>query len=78
MAMAAVEEIKKQALALGVKERAQLAESLLSSLPPVAEEWSEAEELAEAERRDREIESGQVQALHDGEFWQRVEARRRK
>ncbi|MSU58936.1 MAG: hypothetical protein EXS35_12350 [Pedosphaera sp.] len=35
--MTAVEEIKKQALALGVKERVQLAESLLSSLPPVAE-----------------------------------------
>lgn len=78
MAMAAVEEIKKQALALGVKERVQLAESLLSSLPSVGEEWSEAEELAEAERRDREIEADQVQALHDGEFWQRVEARRRK
>jgi putative addiction module component (TIGR02574 family) len=78
MAVAAVEEIKKQALALGVKERAQLAESLLSSLPPVGDEWSETEELAEAQRREQEIESSQVQALHDGEFWQRVEARRRK
>jgi putative addiction module component (TIGR02574 family) len=76
--MTAVEEIKKQALALGVNDRVLLAETLLSSLPPVAEEWSEAEELAEAERRDAEIESGQVQALHDGEFWQRVEARRQK
>jgi putative addiction module component (TIGR02574 family) len=78
MPMTAVEEIKKQALALGVKERVQLVESLLTSLPPVPEEWSEAEELAEAERREREIESGQVQALHDGEFWERIEARRRK
>jgi Putative addiction module component len=78
MAMAAVEEIKKQALALGEKERVHLAESLLNSLPPVSHEWSEAEELAEADRRDREIESGQVQALHDGEFWERSEARRRK
>jgi hypothetical protein len=76
--MTAVEEIKKQALALGVKERVQLAESLLSSLPPVTEEWTEAEELAEAERREREIATGQAQALHDGEFWQHVEARRRK
>jgi putative addiction module component (TIGR02574 family) len=76
--MTAVDEIKKQALALGVKERVSLAESLLGSLPPVAEEWSEADELAEAERREREIETGQVQALHDGEFWQRVEAPRRK
>lgn len=76
--MAVVEEIKKQALALDVKERVQLVESLLASLPPMFEEWSETEELAEAERREREIESGQVQALHEGEFWQRVEAHRRK
>ena len=76
--MTAVEEIKIRALALEANERALLAESLLSSLPPWSEEWSEAEELAEAERREREIESGQVQALHDGEFWQRVESRRRK
>ena len=78
MAMTAVDEIKKQALALGVKERVSLVESLLGSLPPVAEEWSEAEELAEAERREREIETGQVQALHDGELWERIEARRQK
>jgi hypothetical protein len=76
--MTAVDEIKRQALALGLKERASLAETLLSSLPPMTEEWSEAEELVEAERREREIETGQVQALHDGEFWERVEARRRK
>lgn len=78
MPMTAVDEIKRQALALGLKERVLLVESLLTSLPPVPEEWSEAEELAEAERREREIESGQVQALHDEEFWERVEARRRK
>lgn len=76
--MTAVEEIRNKALALGVNERALLAESLLTSLPPLSEEWSEAEELAEAERRDNEIESGQVQALHDGEFWKQVEARRKQ
>lgn len=76
--MTAVEEIKRQALALDVKDRASLVETLLSSLPPVTEEMSEAEELAEAERREHEIESGRVQALHDGEFWRRVEARRGK
>jgi hypothetical protein len=76
--MTAVEEIKKQALALGIEARVHLVESLLSSLPSPAEEWSEVEELAEAERREREIETGQVQALHDGEFWERIEARRRK
>ena len=78
MTMTAVEEIRKQALALASKDRASLAESLLDSLPPVSEEWSEAEELAEAERRDHELETGQVQALHDGEFWQRIDARRQK
>ena len=78
MAMAAVEEIKKQALALDVKDRVRLVQSLLTSLPPMTEEWSGAEELTEAERRESEIESGQIQALHDGEFWDRVEARRRK
>ncbi len=76
--MTAVEEIEKKALALKVQDRALLAESLLTSLPPLSETWSEAEELAEAERREREIESGQVQVLHDAEFWQRVEARRKK
>lgn len=76
--MTAVEEIKIRALALEANERALLEESLLGSLPPLSEEWPEAEELAEAERREREIESGQVQAFHDGEFWQRVESHRRK
>jgi hypothetical protein len=55
--MAAIEEIEKTVLALPVEQRVLLAESLLSSLPPVEEEWSEADELAEAERRNREIES---------------------
>jgi len=76
--MTSVEEIKRQALALGLKEPVQLAESLLSSLPPTAGEWSEVEDLAEAERRDREVETGQAQALHDGDFRRRVEVRRRK
>jgi hypothetical protein len=78
MTMTAVEDIRKQALALVIQDRASLAESLLDSLLPVSEEWSEAEELAEAERRDHELATGQVQALHDGEFWQRIEARRQK
>ena len=76
--MTAMEEIRQRALTLSIEDRVQLAESLLSSLPPLEEEWSEAQDLAEAERRDQEIESGQVQALHDREFWQRVESRRRK
>lgn len=78
MPMTAMDEIKQKALALDVDKRVLLAESLLSSLPPVPEEWSEGEELAEAERRERQIETGHVQALHNGEFWERIEARRQK
>lgn len=63
---------------MAVEDRAALAELLLGSLPPVSEEWSEAEELAEAERRDGQIESGQAQILHEGDFWKRIEARRLK
>jgi len=76
--MPAIHEIEKAVLALPVEQRVLLAESLLGSLPPTPEESSEADELAEAERRDREIESGQVQALHDAEFWQQVEASRKR
>jgi len=76
--MSAIQELEKTILALPVEQRVTLAESLLSSLPPMDEAWSEAEELAEVERREREIESGQVQPLSDAEFWPRVEARRKR
>ena len=76
--MSAIKEIEKTVLALPLHQRVLLAESLLGSLPPVEAEWSEAEELAEAERRDREIQSGQVQALNDAEFWRQVEASRKR
>ncbi len=76
--MAAIHEIEKTVLALPLEQRVLLAESLLGSLPPVGDDMSEAEELAEAERRDRETESGQVQALNDAEFWRQVEASRKR
>ena len=76
--MSAIEQLQKTVLALPVEQRALLAESLLSSLPPVGDEWSEAEELAEAEQREREIKDGHAQPLTDAEFWSRVEARRKK
>lgn len=76
--MAAIHEIEKAVLALPIEQRVLLAESLLGSLPPVGDEMSEAEELTEAERRDCEIESGQVQALNDAEFWRQVEANRKR
>lgn len=76
--MSAIEEIEKTVLALPVEQRVLLAESLLSSLPPTGEVWSEAEELAEVERREQEIESGKVQPLPEAEFWKRVEAGRKR
>jgi len=75
--MSAIEEIEKTVLALPVEQRVLLAESLLGSLPPLAEEWSEAQEIAEVERREREIECEEVEPINDAEFWQRVEARRK-
>ena len=76
--MSAIEQIEKTVLALPVEQRVLLAESLLGSLPPLDEEWSEAEELAEVERREREIESGQVQPVNEAAFWRHVEARRKR
>ena len=76
--MSAIEELEKAVLALPLDQRVLLAESLLSSLPPPGEEWSEAEELAEVERREQEIESGKIQPLSETEFWKRVEARRQR
>ena len=76
--MPRIEEIEKAVLALPLEQRVLLAESLLDSLPPMGEDWSDTEELAEAERRDREIESGQVQPLNEAEFWSRVEAARKR
>lgn len=76
LAMLAIEEVEKTLLALPVEQRMLLAESLLRSLPPVDEEWSEAKELAEVARRENEIASGQAQPLTEAEFWRRVEANR--
>ena len=76
--MSAIHEIQKAVLALPLEQRVLLAESLLGSLPPVSEEWTESEEMTEVDRREREIESGQVQPLHEGDFWSRVEARRKQ
>jgi hypothetical protein len=72
--MSAIQEIERRLLALPIKQRAFLAESLLDSLPPIGHAMSEAEEMAEVERRDMEIESGVVLPLTDAEFWRSVEA----
>jgi len=76
--MSVIGEIETAALALPVEQRVLLAESLLDSLPPVAESWTDAEELAEVERRDREIETGQARAIPEAEFWKQIEAGRKR
>lgn len=76
--MSAIKEIEQAALALPLKERVHLAESLLESLPSAGRVWSEAEELAEVERRESEIEAGKIQPTTESEFWKKVEARRKK
>lgn len=72
-----IEQLEKAVLALPVEQRVVRAESLLDSLPPAPEVWSEVEELAEVERRGREIESGHIRPVPEAEFWKRVEARRK-
>jgi hypothetical protein len=72
--MVAIEEIEQRLLALPLKHRVFLAESLLASVPAADEEMTEAAEMAEVERREREIETGQVLALTDAELWRAVEA----
>ena len=77
MRMTEVAEIERAALQLPLGQRLSLAQSLLDSLPLASEDVSEEAELAEAERRDREIESGQARAISEAELWQRVASGRR-
>lgn len=72
--MVAIQEIEQKLLALPLKQRVFLAESLLASVPHAEKKMTESEELVEAERREKQIENGEVQALTDAEFWQAVEA----
>jgi len=76
--MVAIEEIEQRLLALPLKQRVFLAESLLASVPLADEEMTQAEEMNEVERREKEIESGRVRSLTDAEFWREVEADLRK
>jgi putative addiction module component (TIGR02574 family) len=57
-------EIEQEALALSERERASLAARLLDTLPPPGTDVSD----DEVERRERELESGQVAAISHEEF----------
>lgn len=68
-AMTKLAEIEAAALRLPEQDRRHLAGKLLGSLPPPSSASRPEEILAEARRRDAEIESGQVQPLTEDAFW---------
>jgi len=72
--MATITEIEKLARNLSEKERAVLAAHLLESLPPVLHD--EDEGIAEALRRDAELEANPAAGLLLEELDQRIERRR--
>ncbi len=67
--MTKLAEIEAAALRLPDKERLHLADKLLGSLPPPASASDPADLLAEARRRDAELDSGQVKPLSEDAFW---------
>ncbi len=72
--MAKIIEIEKLALDLSEKERAVLAARLLGSLPPVLHD--EDEGIAEALRRDAELEANPAGGLSLEQLDRQVERRR--
>jgi putative addiction module component (TIGR02574 family) len=72
--MATIAEIEKLAQDLSEKERAVLAAHLLGSLPPVLHDADEG--IAEALRRDAELETNPATGLSLEELDRRIERRR--
>lgn len=72
--MSTIIEVEKLALDLSERERATLAANLLDSLPGVLSD--EDEGIAEALRRDAEIEADPSQAISLGELDSLVRGRR--
>ena len=67
-----LKEIEQEALALSDTERASLAAKLLDTLPPPGTDVSN----EEVERRERELDSGEVAPVLREEFVRRVERER--
>ncbi len=72
--MATIVEVEKLALDLSEKERAVLAANLLDSLPGVLSD--EDEGIAEALRRDAEIEANPAQAISLADLDSQIQGRR--
>ncbi|MEW6304963.1 MAG: addiction module protein [Verrucomicrobiota bacterium] len=66
-------EIQQEALTLSEQERAALAATLLDTLPAPGADLSD----EEAEQRDRDLETGRVEAISQEEFVRRVKKERR-
>lgn len=73
--MSTYEEIMSAALALPPGARAMLAEHLMESLDAEDQERIDSLWATEAERRDREIEDGTVQAIPGEEVMKRLRSR---
>ena len=67
-------EIEQEALALSDVERASLAAKLLDTLPPPGTDVSD----EEVDRREREMDSGEVTPILREEFVRRVQRERSK
>ena len=74
--MTKLADIEGAALHLPDKERFHFADKLLGSLPPPPDASEPDEILAEALRRDAELESGQVKPLSEDAFWAGVRRKR--
>ncbi len=72
--MSTIVEVEKLALDLTEKERATLAANLLNSLPPVLSD--EDEGVAEARRRDAEIEADPSQTISLADLDSQIQGRR--
>jgi hypothetical protein len=66
--MSTLQEIEAAVLRLSDKDRLQLADKLLGSLPPPPAAGNPEDILNEAIRRDAEIETGAVRPLSEAEF----------
>jgi putative addiction module component (TIGR02574 family) len=70
--MSTLQEIETAVLRLSDKDRLQLADKLLGSLPRPSVPAEADEVLAEAIRRDAELENGKTAPLSETEFWNGV------
>lgn len=73
--MSTLQEIEAAALRLPEKDRLHLADKILGSLPAPLTPAGPDEILAEAIRRDTELESGEVRPLTEEAFWAGVRRR---